>query len=299
MLSTHYRKDAQLIAATIDNDTEKVKKRIYFLAPDESTSSSDSGSSDDDDSDDEYFRPPMAKRRRRSKHAVDDDTVYKCKSNEHIVPYYNPKERVTMFIAGAQNCGKSYFVAQFLKTYKLMHPKRPIYLFTGLTEKDKHFEKFNIRQVIMDSANVDEIDLEKLRVDDKTDKRRGCLLIFDDTDRIRDKGLMQKVYKLLDDALANGRDHESQKGDADIDILVTNHEINDYQRTRGILTNCNYVVLFPFYSLATQMNLIMDKIGISKDTQKKILQYKGRAVVIRKIAPLYCVMNRKVFLLRK
>ena len=91
MLSTHYRKDAQLIAATIDNDTEKVKKRIYFLAPDESTSSSDSGSSDDDDSDDEYFRPPMAKRRRRSKHAVDDDTVYKCKLNEYIVPYYNPK----------------------------------------------------------------------------------------------------------------------------------------------------------------------------------------------------------------
>ena len=83
------------------------------------------------------------------------------------------------------------------------------------------------------------------------------------------------------------------------DELVTNHEINDYQRTRGILTNCNYVVLFPFYSLATQMNLVMDKIGISKATQKKILDYKGRAVIIRKIAPMYCVMNRKVFLLRK
>lgn len=292
MLSTHYRKDSTLIAASIDDVTDKLRKRVYFLAPEDNTSSSDDSENSDSD-DDEYFQIPLAKKMKR------DDTVFKCKSNEHMVPYYNPKERVTMFIAGAQNCGKSYFVAQFLKTYKLMHPKRPVYLLTGLTEKDKHFEKFDIREIVMNSDNIAELDLEKLRTDDKTGKRRGCLLIFDDTDRIRDKGLMQKVYKLLDDALANGRDHETQKGVADIDILVTNHEINDYQRTRGILTNCNYVVLFPFYSLATQMRLVMDKIGISKETQKKILNYKGRAVIIRKIAPMYCVMKRKVFLLRK
>lgn len=291
MLSTHHKKDAQLIAATIDDDTDKVGKRIYFLAPDDCTDSED----ESEDDEEEFFQIPMVKKMKKEV----DNTEFKCKGNEHIVPYYNPKERVAMFIAGAQNCGKSYFVAQFLKTYKLMHPKRPVYLLTGLTEKDKHFEKFDIRQIIMDSTNVGELDLEKLRVDDKTGKRRGCLLIFDDTDRIRDKGLMQRVYKLLDDALANGRDHETQKGMADIDILVTNHEINDYQRTRGILTNCNYVVLFPFYSLATQMSLVMDKIGISKETQKKIINYKGRAVIIRKIAPMYCVMKRKIFLLRK
>ena len=52
--------------------------------------------------------------------------------------------------------------------------------------------------------------------------------------------------------LANGRNHETQAGKADIDVVVTNHEINDYQRTRGITTNCNYVVLFPYYSLSSQ-----------------------------------------------
>lgn len=292
MISTKYKKDAQLIAATINDDTKKVGKRIYFYPPSEETDSEES----DDESDDEeasLFRVPLAKKAKR------DETVYKCLPNQHIVPYYNPAERVTMFIAGAQNCGKSYFVAEFLKTYKMMHPKRPVYLLTGLSEKDKHFEKMDIRQIIMDSSNVSELNLEKLRTDDKTGKRRGCLLIFDDTDRIRDKGLMQRVYKLLDDALANGRDHATQAGKADIDIVVTNHEINDYQRTRGILTNCNYVVLFPYYSLATQMNLIMDKIGISKETRKQILDYKGRAVILRKIAPMYCVMKKKVFLLKK
>ena len=85
----------------------------------------------------------------------------------------------------------------------------------------------------------------------------------------------------------------------DIDVVVTNHEINDYQRTRGITTNCNYVVLFPYYSLASQMRLMMDKIGVSKEDQKQVLKYKGRDVIFRKTAPLYCVMRKKIFLLRK
>lgn len=295
MLSTHFKKDAQLIAATIDDDTDKIGKRIYFYPPSEDSESDESGDDEEGEGEEELFRIPMAKKFKKE----ENDDEIKCESNEHIIPYYNPKERITMFIAGAQNCGKSYFVAEFLKTYRMMHPKRPIYLLTGLSEKDKHFEKFNIRQIIMDSTNVSELDLEKLRTDDKTGKRSGCLLIFDDTDRIRDKGLMEKTYKLLDDALANGRDHATQAGKADIDIVVTNHEINDRNRTRGVLTNCNYIVLFPFYSLTSQMNLIMEKIGISKETQKKILNYKGRAVIIRKIAPMYCIMKKKVFLLRK
>ena len=32
---------------------------------------------------------------------------------------------------------------------------------------------------------------------------------------------------------------------ADIDIIITNHEVNDYKRTKPMVTECNYVVLFP------------------------------------------------------
>ena len=293
MLSTHFKPSAQLIAATADENTGKIgKTRIYFYPPEEC----DDTSSDSDD-DDSEFQIPMAKK------AKVDNTVYKCKPYETIVPYYNPKERITMFIAGPQNCGKSYFISKFLKTYKLMHPKRPIYLVTGLLEKDKNFEGFNIRAIDLSTPDASEVvgslDLERMRTDDQTGKRLGCLMIFDDTDRIRNRDLMGKVYKLLDDALANGRDHATQAGHADIDVVVTNHEINDYQRTRGITTNCNYVVLFPYYSLASQMRLMMDKIGVSKEDQKQVLKYKGRDVIFRKTAPLYCVMRKKIFLLRK
>ena len=59
---------------------------------------------------------------------------------EDITPLFRPKERITMFIAGCQNCGKSYYISNFLRTYRMIHPERPVFLVTGLSEKDKHFE---------------------------------------------------------------------------------------------------------------------------------------------------------------
>lgn len=80
----------------------------------------------------------------------------------------------------------------------------------------------------MVSSNLSYLSLEKMRVNDKTGKKSGYLLIFDGTDWIRDKGLMGKNYKLLEDTLANRRDLASQAGKVDIDVVVTNHDINDY-----------------------------------------------------------------------
>ena len=52
-----------------------------------------------------------------------------------------------MFIAGCQNCGKSYYISQFLMTYRMIHPERLVFLVTGLSEKDKHFEGFDLWKI--------------------------------------------------------------------------------------------------------------------------------------------------------
>ena len=287
MLTTQKVKNGKLIGVTTLKKSRKVHRKIFFH-----------GADDDDDT---IPRKPSKKKAKIpdfEPDIIEGVTEILARPSENMENIYNPKERITMFIAGAQNCGKSYFVAQFLDDYKHIHPKRPVYLITGLTEKDKHFARHKIRQIILDPATIDEMNLEKLRTDDVTKKRTGCLLIFDDTDRIRDKEVMKKVYDLCNDALCNGRDHETQNGEADIDVIVTNHEINDYVRTRGMLTECNYVVIFPYYSLAKQLDLVLDKIGVSEDLKAKIKSYKGRAVIIHKTAPLYCVFKDRLFLLR-
>ena len=292
MLSTHFKPSAQLIAATADENTGKIgKTRIYFYPPEECD---DTSSDSDDDSD---FQIPMAKKTKV------DNTVYKCKPYETIVPYYNPKERITMFIAGPQNCGKSYFISKFLKTYKLMHPNRPIYLVTGLLEKDKNFEGFNIRAIDLSTPDASEVvgslDLERMRTDDQTGKRLGCLMIFDDTDRIPSKPLMKKVYDLMGMALSTGRDHTTQNGDADIDVIITNHEINDFLRTKPMLTECNYLVMFPQCSLKKQMDYCLDKVGITKRMKEMLTTYNlSRSLVIHKTYPFYAVMLDRIIMLK-
>lgn len=214
-------------------------------------------------------------------------------------PFYRPKERITMFIAGPQNCGKSYFIAEFLDEYKQFHPKRPIYLLTGLDEGDKHFARHNIRKIDMDAETIGSLSLEELRNDDKTGKRLGCLLIFDDTDRIPSKPLMKKVYDLMGMALSTGRDHTTQNGDADIDVIITNHEINDFLRTKPVLTECNYLVMFPQCSLKKQMDYCLDKVGINKKMKEMITTYNlSRSLVIHKTYPFYCVMLDRILMLK-
>ena len=313
MLTT--QKTRTLAAVAIKDKTQIIKKRIYFRNIEdvirkrkmlESSSNSkgapvskkvpgkysnasdyDDNSSDDSGEEEEKKVPET------------DFREYTAPEGCHMEPFYRPKERITMFIAGPQNCGKSYFIAEFLDEYKQFHPKRPIYLLTGLDEGDKHFARHNIRKIDMDAETIGSLSLEELRNDDKTGKRLGCLLIFDDTDRIPSKPLMKKVYDLMGMALSTGRDHTTQNGDADIDVIITNHEINDFLRTKPVLTECNYLVMFPQCSLKKQMDYCLDKVGITKRMKEMLTTYNlSRSLVIHKTYPFYAVMLDKIIMLK-
>lgn len=217
--------------------------------------------------------------------------------HEKFGPVFSRKERITMFIAGCQNCGKSYYISQFIRLYKTLRPERPIYLVTGLSEKDAHFEGLGMWKIQLEA--VPSLTLEHLRRVEADAPRTGSLVIFDDVDRITDDKMNKAVQKLISDILSNGRDHATQKGIADIDIIITNHEVNDYKRTKPMLTECNYVVLFPSATVGRQMKLIIDKIGVSKGIEKQITSYKtSRSLLIHKTYPMYCVMDDKIMLLR-
>ena len=312
MLTT--QKTRTLAAVAIKDKTQIIKKRIYFRNIEdvirkrkmlESSSSkgapvskkvpgkySNASDYDDNSSDD-------SGEEEEKKVPETDFREYTAPEGCHMEPFYRPKERITMFIAGPQNCGKSYFIAEFLDEYKQFHPKRPIYLLTGLDEGDKHFARHNIRKIDMDAETIGSLSLEELRNDDKTGKRLGCLLIFDDTDRIPSKPLMKKVYDLMGMALSTGRDHTTQNGDADIDVIITNHEINDFLRTKPVLTECNYLVMFPQCSLKKQMDYCLDKVGITKRMKEMITTYNlSRSLVIHKTYPFYAVMLDRIIMLK-
>ena len=285
-------KKGKLIGFCINNGTKKVTKKIHFEFPEEATGVWKKKKEDEEEG--------VGSEEEEKEEVLTGSTEITTDSkDEKMEPFYNPKERITMFIAGTQGCGKSYFISEFLDDYQLAHPERPVRLFTGLKEKDKHFERHadRIVRARMRCKYLEEMDLETMRYNKKK-QRTGCLLIFDDVDRIRDPEVKKMTYRILYDALCNGRDHETQEGHADIDVVVTNHEINDYQNTKYILTECNYIVLFPYFTTAEQIERVLKKIGVNKHLMKQIIKYQGRALIIHRTAPMYCITHSKIFLLK-
>lgn len=218
---------------------------------------------------------------------------------EQIHPLFDPDDRVTMFIAGCQKCGKSYFIGRFIREhYRKMHSERPIYIVTGLSERDANFEGISMLKISTDPRTISKITLEKLRTHPVTGERVGALVVFDDIDRIADKKSSNAVYKLASDILSNGRDHTTQAGCADLDCIITNHEANDWLKTRTALTECNWVILFPAATTHSTMTRIIDKIGGSKQQKEDIVKYRtSRYLLLHKTFPKFCVMEDRIFLL--
>ena len=93
--------------------------------------------------------------------------------------------------------------------------------------------------------------------------------------------------------------NQAENGEAVIDVVITNHEINDYLRTKNILTECNYMVMFPQCSLKKQMDYCLEKVGMDKKMKDEIMSYnKSRSVVLHKTYPFYCVTMEKIFMLK-
>lgn len=218
---------------------------------------------------------------------------------EQISPLFDPDDRITMFIAGCQKCGKSFFIGNFIRNHYLaLHPERTIYIVTGLSERDRNFEGLNMLKISTDPKFLASLTLEQLRTNPLTGERNGALVVFDDIDRISDKKSSNAVYKLASDILSNGRDHTTQAGMADIDCIITNHEANDWLKTRTALTECNWVVLFPAATTHRTMTTIIDKIGASKEQKQDIIKYRSsRYLLLHKTFPKFCVMEDRIFLL--
>ncbi len=102
---------------------------------------------------------------------------------------------------------------------------------------------------------MEEITLEKLR-----GGGAGSICIFDDIDAYPRDGVGKKCLAIMKEILLNGRDHTG--GGADIDILITNHVVNEYIHTKSSIENCMYICLFPFATPDKQVKLLLHKFGV-------------------------------------
>lgn len=216
-------------------------------------------------------------------------------SQEEWQPSILNNGRLTAFIPGNPGAGKSYLanelIEQFPEDYQVL-------LFTAVEEDDGNFENLGDRlhKIRMEPDNLERMTLGNIR--------RACehpILLFDDIDKIHDKQVEKLVFKILEDALANGRDHRKHDGERDIHVIVTSHSLNDYRKTKYTLENSDYVAVFPQSTTYMQMRRLFEKLGLDKELCDKVVQAGKsgavRRVIIHKVAPMYIIIGDEISLI--
>jgi len=220
----------------------------------------------------------------------DDDiedafTEIKLKNRkEFIQPLPNKnKEREILYISGQSGSGKSYYSMLWANEYKKMYPKNKIYLISSLAE---------------DAGSIDKIkDLKKIKLSEEflsadltTRDFKNSLVIFDDTDVIRNKKIREKVITILNMLLETGRHSKTS-------VILTYHLPTNGNETRRILNEAHALTIFPanMGGRATKY-LLENYFGMDKETIKKIKKLPSRWVSIVKSYPNVILYEKGAFL---
>ena len=183
------------------------------------------------------------------------------------------RERDIIYISGRSGSGKSYFIKDYVNNYyKLIHKKRPVYLFSALKE-DPTIDQ--IKGLLKINLSNDFLADEEISI---ADFANSCV-IFDDTDVIKSKPIRDKVNHILDEILQTGRHHK-------ITALITKHTTCNGPDTKIILAESHQFVLFINGLGNKTLKYLLDNyLGLDSDQIKKIKRTKGR----------WCAINRSTF----
>jgi len=198
------------------------------------------------------------------------------------IPNADPKARDVVYCAGQSGSGKSYYARGFAENYKKLFPEREIYLISKLQE-DETLDR-------MKGGKPKRISLQSL-VDDPPDidEFKDCLLIADDWDTL-DKPYFQVVHKLIEDLCIMGR-HTCTS------LLILSHYLTNYSKTRLILGEAQYLVLYPLATSQKALKYVCEHYGGMDKDEIVQLKKRGRWVCIHKNYPSYVVSSHQANLL--
>lgn len=200
------------------------------------------------------------------------------------IPSPDPKKRQIWYICGASGAGKSWFAKGIAENYKKLYPDREIYLVSKLNE-DETLDN-------MKGGKPKRIKVQSL-VDDYPENLedfRESLIIFDDFDTF-DKPYNVAVQKFIDDVASMGRHTVTS-------MLCISHLITNFSKTRLILNESHFYVVYPNGCSAKGMNLLLGTYaGLDKSEIDKIRKMDSRWACIFKNYPPYMITEHEARLL--
>jgi len=205
----------------------------------------------------------------------------------------DPKTREVIYIAGPSGVGKSTISRSLIEVYKELFPESPIFLFSKLTD-DPAFDDLQKDGTISRVVLNEQIIEQPIEVLDEVDPNEGALFVFDDTDTITNKGILDQINKLKRDIMEVGRHNN-------IYSIQTSHLINGTNKndTRYILNELNKMVIFPGSGGYKQQRYVLENYwGLNKKQIEKLLGTNSRWLCISKNYPQYVVTETECYLLK-
>lgn len=198
------------------------------------------------------------------------------------IPDPDPSVRQVFYVAGQSGSGKSYFARGIAENYKKLFPTREVYLISKL-EEDSTLDTMKV-------GKPKRINLQTL-VDDppELEEFKDCLIIFDDWDTL-DKPFFPVVHKLIEDLSIMGRHTNTS-------MLILSHYLTNYGKTRLILGEAQFLVLYPLATSQKALRYVCEMYGGMDKEDIANLKKRGRWILIHKNYPSYVVSAHQANLL--
>lgn len=219
---------------------------------------------------------------------LDDDGNANGDSNEleisegkiELLPA-DKKSRDCIVVAGRSGSGKSFFTRNFIKNYMKLYPKRNVLLFSPV-EEDKAFDDLTINKIMLDDDLLENpFDITELK---------DSLVVFDDTDSVIDPKLKKIIIDLQNSILEIGRHNN-------VSTIITIHKICDYKRTRTLLNEAHYVVLFLRGNRShLSKYYLKNHLDLSKSELKRVYNLPSRWVCFSNVFPSPIISEKNVYI---
>lgn len=205
-------------------------------------------------------------------------------SDGKLQPLPNREIVEKIYISGVSGSGKSTFTGNWIKYYKKMFRKDDIYLFSSV-EEDAVLDKQNPTRIILDDDLLNEpIEPNELS---------NSLVIFDDTDIIRNKEMRKYLENLKDAILEIGRHYQTR-------TLITSHLLSNYASTRRILNEATCVVMFPKSNGVYHIkNFLKIYCSMDKKQIEKFINLPSRWVAIYRTYPSYVIYEKGCYFINE
>jgi Cdc6-like AAA superfamily ATPase len=198
-------------------------------------------------------------------------------------------ERSCVYIFGPSGSGKTTFTSNYLKEYKKLYKKNPIYLFSAVDE-DSLLDDLGVKRIRID----DELLSSPIQAKDFIDGVKGAtgsVVVFDDIDVLDNKKIKEAVYNILNQCLEIGRHHN-------ITVIFTNHLATNGRETRRVLNESHQIVYFPHSGAKRQVEYLLEEYaGLDKKDIKAIKKSGSRWCCIFKNYPQMVMTDRSLRLL--